>query len=640
MTKKDRIMTSRFYRFLLPVSLVLAAPPGGAAAADPTAVVSPDGNVQFRLSFAKSRPHFGVRFRGVPVIEASPLVMTLDGVDITDGAKPGAVKKYEVNETYPTRGVHARAVNRCNGAQFSLKQARGNIAFTLNVRVFNDAVAFRFTVPDGKGPRVPDEATTFTLPTGSTVWYHNLRGHYEGKHAKADVAKVPAGDWLAPPLTFKLPGRSGYASITEAALVNYSGMALQADGRGGFVVRLGHKHPISYPYRLRYTQADIERVSRPAAVAGPITTPWRVVMIGRDLNTLVNCDAVTNLSPPPNTVLFPQGQATGWIKPGPAVWNYLDGGARTLDGAKDFCRMAGELGFKHLVIEGYWRRWSDEEIKDLVAYARRRGVGIWVWSSAKPLRDAEVRRRLFRRCHDLGIAGVKLDFFDHEAKEVVDFYQTLLRETAELRLMVNFHGSNKPTGEGRTWPNELTREAVSGMEGLKNKPIKALHDVALPFTRLLAGPADYTPVHFGRPGNRTSWAHEIASAAILTSPLLTYAANPANLLKNPGVEMVKGIPSVWDETIVLPSSEIGEVAVFARRSGNTWFLAVMNGPSGRTIKVPLAFLGKGKYRALLLRDRTDEAAALRVEKATLGRGDSLTIAMREGGGFIARFRKE
>src|SRR5262249_47035120 len=153
-----------------------------------------------------------------------------------------------------------------------------------------------------------------------------------------------------------------------------------------------------------------------------------------------------------------------------------------------------------------------------------------------------------------------------------DLYQSLLREAAELKLLVDFHGANKPTGEARTWPNELTREAIRGMEASKLAD-RATHDATLPFTRMLAGHAEYTPLHFGERRRNTTWAHQVASAAILSAPLLTYAAHPANMLANPCADMIKSIPSFWDETVVLPPSEIGEVAVFARRRGETWFLA-------------------------------------------------------------------
>ena len=116
--------------------------------------------------------------------------------------------------------------------------------------MFNDGVGFRFVVP-GQGARTPDEATTFALPAGSMTWTHDLHMHYEAVNVKRPIEDVPAGDWAAPPLTYKLPGNGGYASITEAALTHYAGMALQANGRGGYIARLGHAHPVSYPYALR-----------------------------------------------------------------------------------------------------------------------------------------------------------------------------------------------------------------------------------------------------------------------------------------------------------------------------------------------------------------------------------------------------
>jgi alpha-glucosidase len=605
-----------------------------AAAAD-IQVASPDGAVRFTVSVGAARTSFTVTLRDRLVIEPSPLALTVDGNDITAAATAGTAERYQIDETYPTRGVHSRAVNRCNGARIPL--TGGGTGYTLDVRVFNDAAAFQLVVPGGQSPRVPDEATTFVLPAGGVGWHQNPRGHYEGEYHPHEVASVPTGTWAPPPLTVKLPNGAGYVSITEANLVNYAGMMLQADGKRGFTVRLGHAVPASYPFELRYKE-DVERFSKAASVSGPIVTPWRVVMVEADLNALVNCDAVTNLCPPPDPDLFPKGVDTEWLKPGRAVWEYLDGKKNTLAESTEFCRLAGELGFEHNVIEGYWRRWSDDELKGLTRFGKDRGVGVWLWRGSKELRDPKARHALFQRCREVGAVGVKLDFFDHEAKEMIDFYQTLLKETAENHLMVNFHGANKPTGEQRTWPNELTREAVRGMESSTLRE-RARHGTTLPFTRLLAGPADYTPVHFGARRGDTTWAHQIASGAILTSPLLTYAASPRALLANPAVEMIKAIPSVWDETIVLPPSEIGELAALTRRKGDVWFLAVMNGPSANALRVPLTFLSDGEYRTLIVRDAKDNSAAVQVEHATRKRGEALAIDLTAGGGFVARFSK-
>ena len=397
-------------------------------------------------------------------------------------------------------------------------------------------------------------------------------------------------------------------------------MALQADGKRGVCVRLGHAHPPSYPYRLRYRAEDISRLAKPAAITGPITTPWRVVLVGADLNTLVNTDIITNLCPPPDPRLFPQGLKTAWIRPGRAVWKYLDGGQNTLKAMKEFTRLAGELGFEHHIIEGFWTRWSDAEIKELVQEGAKYHVGIWLWKHSKSLREPAERQAFLKCCHDLGITGVKVDFFDHEAKEVVDLYQALLREGAELKLLMDFHGANKPTGESRTWPNELTREAIKGMEASKLKD-RATHDVTLPFTRFLAGPAEYTPVHFGERRKNTTWAHQVASAAIFSAPLLTYAANPVNILANPCCDMIKSIPSTWDETVVLPPSQIGEVAIYARRADQTWFLAIMNGTNSKNVDVPLSFLGPGVYRAALVSDDPANSAAVNIKQTTLKHED-------------------
>lgn len=616
-------------------SAILSLGPVAHAADGPIVLASPNKQVEFRLASAEAgHLRYSVSFRGRPVIEDSPLGITLDGVNLADSAQAGKLDPYRVQEKYPWYGVHSTAVDDCRGLRIAMTHRQSGTAYTLEIRAYDDGIAFRHILPAGKMPRVPDEATAFHLPAGSVVWYHDFNGHYEGVHQRKELAEVAAEEWAAPPLTFQLPMRRGYASITEGALFHYAGMGLQADGKGSFLARLGHAVPPSYPFTLRY-KGEEARMAQPASIAGAIATPWRIVMIGADLNALVNCDIVHNVAPPPDPKLFPDGLRTAWIKPGRAVWAYLDGGGRTLEGMKQFSRQAGELGFEYNLLEGFWAQWPEAQLKELVDYSRQRGVGIMLWKHSKALRTVEQVREFFEICKRTGVVGAKIDFFDHEAKEVVERYGMILEEAARYRLVVDFHGANKPTGESRTYPNELTRE---GIRGLESRIPRAQHDATLPFTRMLAGHADYTPTHFGQRRNDTTWAHQVASAAIFTSPLLVYAANPENILKNPAVETIKSIPSVWDETIALEMSEIGEVAALARRSGSTWFVAVLNGTTGRTVDVPLGFLGTGKYQALLMRDEQDPAA-VKVERAAVERSGSLHVELQPGGGFIGRFGK-
>jgi len=612
---------------------LFACSPGQAA--DPISLASPDGKVQFRLAVGdKNRIEYSITFKGKAVIETSAIGITVDRVNLAEGVQIGKVDRYQVNETYPWHGAHSTAVDNCNGVKIAVTHIRSGTAYTLEIRAYNDGIAFRHVVP-GEGTRVPDEATVFRLPAGSTLWEHDLEDHYEAVHTRKSLRAIPAGAWVAPPLTFRLPGDVGYGSITEGGLRAYSGMVLQADGTGGFLARLGHSVPASYPFRLRYPQ-DVERMTHPASVTGTISTPWRVIMIGADLNALVNCDIVHNVAAPPDPKYFPNGLKTDWIKPGRSVWRYLDGGGEgTLEGMKEFSRLAGELGFEYNLLEGFWAKWPVSQLKELADYSRERGVRIIVWRSRSSLGDEKSIRDMFEILRRTGVAGVKIDFFDHEHKDVIDLYETILKLAAEYKLIVDFHGANKPTGLERTWPNELGNEGIRGME--MAGPY-AQHEVTLPFTRMLAGLADYTPMHFTRKLADTTWAHQVANAVILQAPLLVFAAHPANILANPTVDVVKSIPSVWDETVVLPTSDIGQVAAYARRKGDTWFLAVANGINAKTVRVDLSFLGQGTYISTLVRD-TCEAAAVKIEHMTLSRSDTLYVDLRSGGGFVGRFVK-
>ena len=604
--------------------------------ADDVRATSPDGRIAFELLTADpSRVRYRVTFNGVVAIESSPFGIVVDDVDLGRGAEVGDAKPYHVREKYPWRGTHSVAVNECNGTTIALRHGATGTIYTIEVRAFDSGIAFRALDP-GAGRRIVDESSTFVLPAGSTAWYHDLKGHYEASYNRKDISEIAAGEWAAPPVTLKLPS-GGYVAITEAALIDYAGMALQSDGQRGLRVRLGHSHPASYPFTLRYGQEMAARLAQPAAIEGPIVSPWRVIMIGSDLNALVNSDIVHNVSPPPNPQLFPGGFDTEWVKPGRAVWKYLDGGGDgTLEVMKEFSRLAGELGFEYNLLEGFWQRWPESDLRELVDYSRQRNVGIWLWKHSRDIRDPAARQAFFEHAHDVGAVGVKLDFFDHEAKEVIDVYQAALQSAAEHKLMIDFHGANKPTGESRTWPNEMTREAVSGMER-RSMPAWSEHTTTVPFTRMLAGHLDFTPMVFGERRRETSWAHQIATAAIFTSPLLVYGAHPRSMLDNPAVEMIKSIPSVWDETRVLAFSEIGHVAAFARRRIKQWYVVIANGPDARSVTVPLSFLSRGTHNALLVRDNMDDPAAVKVESAVVGSGDSLKIDLRAGGGFIARF---
>lgn len=438
-------------------------------------VASPDGRVRFILLPNAERLSFTVKMGDTSVIEPSTLDLRLDGYDLSTGVGLGSVETFSMDETYPWHGAHSTAVNRCNGARLNLTNDLTSVEYALEVRAFDDGVAYRHVLP---GPddavRIPEEYSGFVLPAGTTVWYHDLSGHYEAPYERQDIAAVKAGQWAGPPLTFQLPDAAGYGAITEANLVNYAGMALECDGRRGWIVGLGHRQPLNWPFELRYGREEAKRLAKPAAIKGPITTPWRVVLVARDLNALVNSDILPNLCPPADPQYFPEGLKTPWVEPGLAVWDYVDRNyvrpnPDRLEHMKTFSRLGGQIGARYHILEGFAYGWSDEQIREFVEYSKAQGVRVLFWRHSRELKTPEAQDEFFARLQRLGVAGAKIDFIDQEAKAGVDQYESLLRKAAEHRCVIDFHGANKPTGRLRTWPNDMLREAVRGMESTSLK---------------------------------------------------------------------------------------------------------------------------------------------------------------------------
>src|SRR5256885_1691363 len=229
-------------------------------------VTSPDGKLKFILLPNAERLTFTLTMGAATVIEPSPIAMTLDGYDLSSGVVFGDTQRYQTDETYPWYGAHSTAVDQSNGAKIALVHDLSLTQYVLEVRAFNEGVAFRHVIPGEENrTRVPDEYSCFLIPDGSTVWYGGLAdGHYETEYASKPIADVQPGEWAGPPLTLRLPHEAGYASITEANLVNYSGMGLESDGHRGWVIGLGHRQPLNWPFELRYGREEGARLGKPA----------------------------------------------------------------------------------------------------------------------------------------------------------------------------------------------------------------------------------------------------------------------------------------------------------------------------------------------------------------------------------------
>ncbi len=297
------------------------------------------------------------------------------------------------------------------------------------------------------------------------------------------------------------------------------------------------------------------------------------------------------------------------------------------------------MGYEYYLVDDGWKRWANggesawEALAELVRYAKTQNVDIWAWVGAGDVHDPKVRDEYFQHAKRIGIVGLKIDFPQPANYAWVNWYDETLRDAARIGLMIDFHGATKPSGRDRTWPNEMTREAIAGREQGRNP---ASHDTALPFTRYVQGNADYTPVLIDpRKLGGASVAYEVAMGIVFTSPYLCFGDNPKQYLASPAVEVLKNIPSVWDETQVLPGSRVGSLAAFARRNQKQWFIGMVNGDNAHDEPVPLTFLGIGDYRLIELSDSpTDNNTVVRKERMVT-RTDTLKATMRKDGGYVA-----
>lgn len=613
------------------VCIVLAlAGPAAVARADAT-ITSPGGNVAAIISVdANGHLRYRVTRDGLNVIDDSQLGITVDGIDLGSNVTSiGSSAVVEHNETYPWRGIKPIAHDHHNAATLTIARSGGGSAtLVMHWRIYDEGVALRYQIPGTGVKTIGSEITQFALPPATVIWTHTSTSYYEGIYQPT----VAGTSWsvFATPATCQVPPGSGYAGgylcLLEGALYDYSGMVLEPIN-GTRTMRVRHQEP-------------------PWSVAGGSYTPWRIVLTTDSLDTLVNSNVVASVNPPPG----PDLENADWIRPGRSVWSWWLHDQTTYDDQVPYMNQAAELGFEYTLWDEKWEYWTQAQLDYLLNYAKDKGLQVWLWKRYTTL-DTESERTAFfdwiaAKNAALGggekiIVGVKIDFMNAESASVVAWYSDVLQHAADYELMLNFHGANKPTGTTRTFPNEMTREGIRGLEyNSWGDYLPARHNVVCLFTRLLGGHADYTPVTFisSRLGE-TTFAHQLSMAFLMTSPLTHWADHPDRYVSSPALDVIKASPTVWDETRVLPPSEIDELAVFARRRGQRWFLALANGnaSSSRTVPVSLSFLAAGNYDAVLLGDSTSTAAAFDRQTRSVTHNDTLSIWMRSGGGHVAMF---
>ena len=477
------------------------------------------------------------------------------------------------------------------------------------IRLYNDGVAFRYEYIKLENQKQPEEHTVYLIPEGTKRWFMQWTEAYEGFFPQTTTYKVKP-----------IRTSSGVSTSADGWNNRWGYPALLEPAEGVFALiseaNIERRQSASCLYN------DGERYSVVAAendlnLSGDWHTPWRVVIIGK-LADIVESTLVTDVSEPS------QLKDTNWIKPGVVSWVYWanNHGSNDFNIIKKYVDMAVVLKLPYVLIDAEWDEMDKiasnegKTIEDAVAYANAKGIKPMIWYNSSVgwidgapgpkfrLNKPEDREKEFAWCEKIGVAGVKIDFFSGDNQMNMDYCLDLLESAARHHLLVNFHGAPIPRGWQKTWPNLLSTEGVYGAEWYNNVPTftdkAASHNTTLPFTRNVIGPMDYTPCAFSdsQHPHITSLAHELALTVLYESGLQHLADRPESFLAQPKEvqDFLGQLPTVWDETRYV-SGYPGESAVLARRSGNTWYVAGINGKDDpQILKTDLSFIGKGSVQ--------------------------------------------
>ena len=605
-------------------------------------VASPDGQLVLTLTTGPAQPEpnalprdrpasglrYSVEFHGKPLIEDSPVGLKLEGQD------PLGPDMHPVNQQ-PSSGDQSYniPVGKTSTVRDHYNSVRADFEdshsrkLTIEARAYDDGVAFRTILPEQsaiKSANIEHELTEFRYSKDATLYPLILNGFqssYEDEYQARQVGGLHP-DWLiALPLLAQVPG-VGWVAITEADIENYAGMYVRK-AAAPFAVRAELSPRLDNPSLA--VEAD-----------APVTTPWRVLMVGDEPGRLVESNIILNLSPPSKIA------DTSWIKAGKSAWDWWSGEAApgvsfktgmNTDTMKHYIDFASSSGFPYMLIDAGWAKAERKgpqdyaaladitqvtpeiDMPELLRYAQEKNVHLWLWSHWKSV--DKYMDQAFPLFEKWGIAGVKIDFMNRDDQEMTRWYRHVVELAARHHLMIDYHGAFKPDGLRRTYPNLVTREGVMGKEYLKwSARVTPVHNTTLPFTRMLAGPLDYTPGAFGNvtrdqfiprdkePMAPNTRAHELALYVILESPLMMVSDYPERYAGQHDFEFIKQVPVTWDEIRVLNGRPMENITV-ARRSGNDWYVGSITNWDARTLHVPLNFLGEGKYTAEIYADADD-----------------------------------
>jgi len=584
-------------------------------------VNSPGDKVEVSISLNYKKVHFILKKNNKLVFPDSPLGIIINGKNICEAvALTGQISEKIITEKYALYGNHSEAINNCKEISIPLKSH--GITYHLLVRAYDDGVAFRYVIKSGGKKKIGVDNTAFFVPSSAECYWAYYSDSNENLHNHSSFAEIPEGKALVAPLTVK--SGNFYLSFSEADCRDFPDMSW---------IKTGNLLKANFPTTPKGWEVK----------SAIITSPWRLVIIADNLTQLVNSDLIMNLCEAPGPAYD-----FSWVRPGRVLWQWWSVGAPKYEDQKNWYDAAARLTWEYYLIDAGWREWNQpgknqwQCLKEVIDYGKSRGVQTLVWVNSKEMSTREDIRTYLKKVKQVGAVGIKIDFIPLATPEIMEWYQVALEETYKLQLMCDFHGCIKPSGLRRTWPHELTREGVRGNEyqiTRYNRLMPRNQDEIVPFTRLIAGPADFTPVIFNEKEIKGyTWTHELAQAVAILSPLTHFADAYYNYINNPAEDILRDFPVTWDETIVLPCSEIGKIAAFAKRKGNEWWLGIMNGEQMTDISFDLNFLTTNNALATILSDRNDTCNAFVREEKIVEKMGKINLHLRPGGGYFMRLK--
>ena len=645
------------------VALALCSVAASSAGAQRSyAVQSPDGETRISVT-AGPQVGYTVTHRGQVIIGPSPISMTLDGGRVLgrDARVTGSRTRSVSDSIRPVAPVK-NAVVRDRYGELRLDFRGG---YALEARAYDDGVAYRWVTSFPDSITVVSEQAAFRFE-GSREAVAGLDStfmtHQEPawQRVRLDTLRAPRMALL--PLLVDVGGGTRVA-ITESGLEDYAGMYLVHGDPAGALAAI-------FPRAARAERAkndrDIEVTERHdylARTAGRRTFPWRVMIVADADRELLESELVYKLAPAQRLA------DASWVRPGLVAWDWWNAlnvrgvpfraGVNT-ETYKHYADFAARHRIPYIVLDEGWYELGDllkvkpgVDVAEIVRYAESKGVGVILWAIWKTL-DDQLAPALdqFQRW---GVRGVKVDFMQRDDQAVVNFYWRVAREAAARRLLLDFHGAHKPAGLNRAWPNVLTFEGVRGLEWNKwSTDVTPEHDVTLPFTRMLAGPMDFTPgamnnaaprdfrAVFDRPMGQGTRAHQLAMYVVYESPLQMLADSPTEYQREAeSMEFLAGVPVVWDETRAL-DARVGDYVLVARRRGDAWYVGAMTDGERRTLTLDLSFLGDGAYALDAWADGPNadrDGRDYRRETRAVTRGERIELHLAPGGGYAARIRR-